>query len=148
MKQVSNLLEEFSARKPIRTGSLVITLFGDVVSPHGGAIWLGSLIRILEPFGLNHRQIRTAVFRLVKEDWLAATQVGRRSYYSFTEAGRKHYEKAARRIILCRAPALGRQVDPGIAFSLQPGGERAVTPGVVMAGLRRAVAGIAGLPFR
>ncbi len=98
MKQVSNLLEEFSARKPIRTGSLVITLFGDVVSPHGGAIWLGSLIRILEPFGLNHRQIRTAVFRLVKEDWLVATQVGRRSYYSFTEAGRKHYEKAARRI--------------------------------------------------
>ena len=98
MKQVSKLLEEFSARKPIRTGSLVVTVFGDAVSSHGGAIWLGSLIRILEPFGLNHRQIRTAVFRLVKEDWLAATQVGRRSYYSFTETGRKHHEKAARRI--------------------------------------------------
>ena len=98
MKQISNLLAEFAGRKPIRTGSLVVTVFGDAVSPHGGAIWLGSLIRILEPFGLNHRQIRTAVFRLVKEDWLAATQVGRRSYYSFTEAGRKHYEKAARRI--------------------------------------------------
>ena len=98
MKQVGKLLEEFSARKPIRTGSLVITVFGDAVSPHGGAVWLGSLIRILEPFGLNHRQIRTAVFRLVKEDWLAATQVGRRSYYSFTETGRKHYQKAARRI--------------------------------------------------
>lgn len=98
MKQVSNLLEEFSARKPIRTGSLVVTVFGDAVSPHGGAVWLGSLIRALEPFGLNHRQIRTAVFRLVKEDWLAATQVGRRSYYSFTETGRKRYEKAARRV--------------------------------------------------
>ena len=98
MKQISLLVEEFARRKPIRTGSLVVTVFGDAVSPHGGAIWLGSLIRILEPFGLNHRQIRTAVFRLVKEDWLAATQVGRRSYYSFTEAGRKHYEKAARRI--------------------------------------------------
>ena len=56
------------------------------------------MIKILEPFGLNHRQIRTAVFRLVQEDWLVARQMGRRSYYSFTEAGRKHYEKAARRI--------------------------------------------------
>ena len=98
MKQVGHLLEEFSTRKPIRAGSLIITVCGDAVSPHGSAVWLGSLIRILEPFGLNHRQIRTAVFRLVKEDWLAATQVGRRSYYSFTETGRKHYEKAARRI--------------------------------------------------
>ncbi|MCY4338811.1 MAG: phenylacetic acid degradation operon negative regulatory protein PaaX [Gammaproteobacteria bacterium] len=98
MKPLSKLLEEFAARKPIRTGSLIITVFGDAVSPHGSAIWLGSLIKILEPFGLNQRQIRTAVYRLVQEDWLAATQVGRRSYYSFTETGQQHYEKAARRI--------------------------------------------------
>lgn len=98
MKPVTRLLAEFSARTPIRAGSLIVTVFGDAVSPHASAVWLGSLIRILEPFGLNHRQIRTAVFRLVKEDWLAATQVGRRSYYSFTETGHRHYEKAARRI--------------------------------------------------
>ena len=98
MKQISKLLEEFAARKPVRAGSLIITVFGDAVSPHGSTVWLGSLIRILEPFGLNPRQIRTAVFRLVQENWLAATQLGRRSYYSFAETGRKHYEKAARRI--------------------------------------------------
>ena len=98
MKQVSQLVEEFAGRKPVRAGSLIISVFGDAVSQHGSAVWLGSLIKALEPFGLNHRQIRTAVFRLVKEDWLAATQVGRRSYYSFTEAGQRHYEKAARRI--------------------------------------------------
>lgn len=98
MKPVTHLLAEFSARKPIRAGSLIVTVFGDAVSPHDSAVWLGSLIRILEPFGLNHRQIRTAVFRLVKEDWLAATQAGRRSYYGFTETGHRHYEKAARRI--------------------------------------------------
>ena len=98
MKQVSQLVEEFASRKPVRAGSLIISVFGDAVSQHGSAVWLGSLIKVLEPFGLNHRQIRTAVFRLVKEDWLAATQVGRRSYYSFTEAGQRHYEKAARRI--------------------------------------------------
>ena len=102
MKPISKLLEEFATRKPIRAGSLIITVFGDAVSPHGSAVWLGSLIKILEPFGLNHRQIRTAVYRLVQEDWLAATQVGRRSYYSFTKAGQKRYEKAARRIYSSR----------------------------------------------
>ena len=98
MKQISRLVEEFARRRPIRTGSLIISVFGDAVSQHGSAVWLGSLIRVLEPFGLNQRQIRTAVFRLVQEDWLVARQVGRRSYYSFTETGQRHYEKAARRI--------------------------------------------------
>lgn len=98
MKQISRLLEEFARRKPMRTGSLIISVFGDAVSQHGSAVWLGSLIKVLEPFGLNQRQIRTAVFRLVQEDWLVARQLGRRSYYSFTEAGQRHYEKAARRI--------------------------------------------------
>ena len=98
IKQISQLVEEFAHRKPVRTGSLIISVFGDAVSQHGSAVWLGSLIKILEPFGLNQRQIRTAVFRLVQQDWLVARQVGRRSYYSFTEAGQRHYEKAARRI--------------------------------------------------
>lgn len=98
MKQVSELLAEFASRRPMRTGSLIISVFGDAVSQHGSAVWLGSLIKVLEPFGLNQRQIRTAVFRLVQEDWLSARQVGRRSYYSFTDTGHRHYEKAARRI--------------------------------------------------
>ena len=98
MKQVSKLVAEFARRKPVRSGSLIISVFGDAVSQHGSAVWLGSLIRVLEPFGLNQRQIRTAVFRLVQQDWLVARQVGRRSYYSFTAAGQRHYEKAARRI--------------------------------------------------
>ena len=98
MKQISKLVAEFAGQKPVRTGSLIISVFGDAVSQHGSAVWLGSLIKVLEPFGLNQRQIRTAVFRLVKEDWLVARQLGRRSYYSFTETGQRHYEKAARRI--------------------------------------------------
>ncbi len=98
MKQINKLVAEFAGRKPVRTGSLIVSVFGDAVSQHGSAVWLGSLIKVLAPFSLNQRQIRTAVFRLVKEDWLLARQVGRRSYYSFTESGQRHYEKAARRI--------------------------------------------------
>ena len=102
VKLIDEYLEEFSAQKPVRAGSLIISIFGDSISQHGNSIWLGSLIESLAPFGLNARQIRTAVFRLVKEDWLVSKQVGRRSYYSFTDFGIRHYEKAARRIYFKR----------------------------------------------
>ncbi len=98
LKIVKSLLTEFRQRRPLRGGSLIITVFGDSISQHGNSVWLGSLINALEPFGLNSRLIRTAVHRLVQEEWLIARMVGRRSFYSFTDTGLRRYEKAARRI--------------------------------------------------
>ncbi len=88
-----------------RAGSLAVTLFGDVVTVHGGTLWLGSLIESLELFGLNSRQVRTAVFRLVREQWLSGTSRGRRSYYQFTDFGRRQYAHAAERIYAGASPA-------------------------------------------
>jgi phenylacetic acid degradation operon negative regulatory protein len=98
LKPIDALLESFRQQRPLRGGSLIITLFGDSISQHGNSVWLGSIIKSLEPFGLNSRLIRTAVHRLSQEDWLTSHQVGRRSYYSFTQAGLRRYEKAAQRI--------------------------------------------------
>jgi phenylacetic acid degradation operon negative regulatory protein len=92
------VVKEFQMRRPLRTGSLVISLFGDAIAPHGGAVWLGSLINVLEPFGINDRLVRTSVFRLAKEGWLESEQVGRRSYYSLTTEGRARFHDASRRI--------------------------------------------------
>lgn len=78
--------------------SLIVTVYGDAILPHGGSAWLGSLIRLVEPFGLNERIVRTSVFRLSKEDWLTSSHVGRRSYYSLTDTGRRRFEAAHRRI--------------------------------------------------
>ena len=78
--------------------SFIVTVFGDVVSQHGGWIWLGSLIDSLQPFGFSERLIRTSVFRLVQDDWLQVNKVGRKSYYAFTDSANRHYTKAARRI--------------------------------------------------
>ena len=88
----------------MRAGSLIITVFGDSIAPLGNSIWLGSLIELLEPFGLNDRQIRTAVFRLVKEGWLKSEKQGRRSYYGFSDYGMRQYEKAAKRIYAIGRP--------------------------------------------
>jgi phenylacetic acid degradation operon negative regulatory protein len=82
----------------ISSKSHLVTVFGDVMSQHGDWIWLGSLISALQPLGFSDRLIRTSVFRLVQDDWLQTRKVGRRSYYSFTESAKRHYEKAARRI--------------------------------------------------
>lgn len=87
-----------------RAGSLAVTIFGDVVTPQGNTIWLGSLIEAMELFGLNARQVRTAVFRLVREGWLSATSRGRRSYYQFTDFGRRQYAHAAERIYAGQPP--------------------------------------------
>ncbi len=78
--------------------SLIVTVYGDAISAHGGSAWLGSLIRLLEPFGLNDRIVRTSVFRLSKEDWLTSVQIGRRSYYGVTESGRHRFAAAHNRI--------------------------------------------------
>lgn len=95
---VRRLLDDFKARKPLRSTSLIITLFGDTVSQHGHTLWLGSLVQALAPLGVNERLVRTSVFRLVKEGWLEAERIGRRSYYRFTAHGNAEYERAARRI--------------------------------------------------
>ncbi|MGR9089549.1 MAG: PaaX family transcriptional regulator [Gammaproteobacteria bacterium] len=88
--------------RPPRAGSLIITVFGDSISGFSSAVGLASFIELLEPFGLNARQIRTAVFRLVKDDWLACEKIGRKSYYSFTDFGRRQFERSARRIYAAR----------------------------------------------
>jgi phenylacetic acid degradation operon negative regulatory protein len=95
---VGTLLADFAARQPIRTGSLIVTVFGDVILPRGGAVLLADLIGLLASFSLNEGQVRTAVSRLVAEGWLAGERLGRRSLYRLTEIGRHRFEEATRRI--------------------------------------------------
>ena len=52
----------------------------------------------MAPLGLNARLVRTAIFRLAKEDWLTATSVGRRSYYRLTPSGTHRFEAAFHRV--------------------------------------------------
>lgn len=98
IKSISDLLQDLAQQRPVRSGSLIISVFGDAIAHHGGSIWLGSLIDVMAPFGLNERLVRTSVYRLVQEGWLVAAKLGRRSYYRFTPMGLNHSQKTARRI--------------------------------------------------
>lgn len=88
---------------------MIITAFGDAILPRGGRIWLGSLIRLLEPLELNERLIRTSVFRLVKEQWLRTETIGRRADYVLTPYGRRRFEEASRHIYASNAPLWDRR---------------------------------------
>src|SRR2546429_10023135 len=81
---VRALLRNFRAQRPLRGGSLLITVFGDSIAPRGGAVTLGSLIRLAAPFGLTERLVRTSVARLGPEGWLAGERSVRRSEYRLT----------------------------------------------------------------
>ena len=97
-RSVAQWTKAFLESHTMRANSLIISVYGDAVAPHGGTVWLGSFIRLVAPLGLNPRMVRTSVFRLSKEKWLVSEQIGRRSYYSLTATGRRRFEHAYRRI--------------------------------------------------
>ena len=80
---------------PPRAKSLCVSLLGDALAPHGGAIWLGDLIELLAPLGINERLLRTSVFRLVAQNWLQSERHGRRSLYLISELGQRHGARLA-----------------------------------------------------
>jgi phenylacetic acid degradation operon negative regulatory protein len=94
----AELVARFHRQRPLRAGSLIVTLFGDSLLPRGGAVALGSLIELAAPFGLNERLVRTATARLAQDGWLTARRVGKRSEYRLTEDGRAQFAEATERI--------------------------------------------------
>lgn len=95
---ISTWIKQLLKADPPRAKSLVVTIFGDAIAPHGDSIWLQSLIDLLRPFEVNERLVRSSVFRLVEEEWLVAERHGRQSRYGFTAPGRKRFERAHDRI--------------------------------------------------
>jgi phenylacetic acid degradation operon negative regulatory protein len=101
---IQNWIQRTLSNDPPRAKSLVITVFGDAIRPHGGSIRLKALIELLAPFGINHRLVRTSVFRLVRDHWLQPSKHGRESSYQLTESGRRRFALAYDKIYQRQAP--------------------------------------------
>jgi len=97
-------LLKFCRQERMQAGSLIISLFGDAIYPRGGKVWLGCLIQLLSPLAVNERLIRTAIFRLVKEEWLVPTTAGRRTDYSLSSSGIQRMEEASKYIYAPSSP--------------------------------------------
>jgi phenylacetic acid degradation operon negative regulatory protein len=92
------LVARFRRQRPLRGGSLIVTLFGDSIMPRGGAASLGSLIALAAPFGLSERLVRTAAARLAKDGWLEGRRAGKLSEYHLSRDGRERFAEATKRI--------------------------------------------------
>jgi phenylacetic acid degradation operon negative regulatory protein len=85
-------------REPSRTGSIVITVFGDAIVPRGGSVWLGTLLEFFESLDIDSGVVRTAMSRLAADGWLTREKVGRNSFYRLADKGRQTFEAATRHI--------------------------------------------------
>lgn len=106
---IQKRIADFRQQARLKAGSLIISVFGDAVAPRGGRIWLGSLITLLAPLGLNERLVRTSVFRLSREEWLVAQPLGRRSDYLLSPSGEQRVAEAARHIYASTTPFWDRR---------------------------------------
>ena len=68
----------------LRAASFIVTIYGDVVEPRGGLLWMGTLIEVCARAGISETRVRTAVSRLVAAGRLEGTREGRRSFYRLT----------------------------------------------------------------
>lgn len=81
-----------------RPQDLVFTLFGEYLLHRPGAVWVGSLIALLHPFGLSEGAVRTVLSRMAKKGWLVGERKGRHAFYSLTARGRALLEEGESRI--------------------------------------------------
>jgi phenylacetic acid degradation operon negative regulatory protein len=91
-------------REPSRTGSIVVTIYGDAIAPRGGSLWLGTLCELFAAMQISDGVVRTAASRLAADGWLARHRVGRNSYYRLGPKGTATFAQAASRIYGRHAP--------------------------------------------
>jgi phenylacetic acid degradation operon negative regulatory protein len=108
-KAIQVRLARFRQKSRIQAGSLITTVFGDAILPRGGRVSLGSMIQLLQPLGVNERLVRTAVYRLVKEEWLQSEAMGRKTDYMLTPSGRSRFDEASRQIYAADIPGWDRR---------------------------------------
>ena len=108
-KAIEVRLDRFREKSRIQAGSLITTVFGDSILPRGGRVSLGSMIQLLQPLGVNERLVRTAVYRLVKEEWLDSEAFGRKTDYMLTPSGRSRFDEASRQIYAADIPGWDRR---------------------------------------
>jgi len=101
----ADILTEASA--PPNAARFIVTVYGDVVEPRGGVLWMGSLIAVCGLAGLSESLVRTAVSRLVAAGRLEGERQGRRSYYRLTRDGAVEFARAAELIFGGAKPPSG-----------------------------------------
>ena len=85
-------------REPSRTGSIIITVFGDAIVPRGGSVALGTLLEFFAAIDVDSSVVRTAMSRLTADGWFEREKVGRNSFYRLVQRERLTFDVATKHI--------------------------------------------------
>ena len=85
MKHVEDIINELFQLGPIKTWSLIVTVFGDLDGDNLSGKELGNLMK---PLGVKPEATRVALHRLRKDGWIVSHKSGREVTYQLSEHGR------------------------------------------------------------
>lgn len=123
---------------PSRTGSVIVTVYGDAILPRGGSLALSDLLMLMQRLGAPGGVVRTAVSRLAKEGLIEGRRVGRRSAYALTAHSLAEFRAAIPPIYRGASPSWDGQLR--LAFpeqgadrsTLEQAGFALLAPGVLV----------------
>ena len=124
---------------PSRTGSVIVTIYGDAILPRGGSLALADLLALMARLGIAEGVVRTAVSRLAQDGLLLGRRAGRRSAYALTPRGEAEFEAAIPLIYGAPANAwdgklrLAFPEHPADRAALEAQGFATLSPGVMLA---------------
>ena len=78
--------------------SLLFTVLGEYVLPHGGEAWAATLIRALGALGVEEAAARQAIARTASDGWLTSQRTGRRVRWQLSTQGHELLTAGAERI--------------------------------------------------
>lgn len=95
---IQPLIDHLHSDGRLRVWSVVITIFGDAIQPHGGTVAMSDLQIMLSAMNIESGAVRTAMSRLAKEGWVTREKQGRNSFYQLSKAGHKSFIPATQKI--------------------------------------------------
>ena len=128
--------------------ALLLTILGEFVLPHDGAIWTSTVVRTLATLGVDERNARQAIARLAERGTVRAERQGRRARWHVTPAGTRLLTDGTKRIyefgagsdtwderwlvVLCSVPEGQRAKRHQLRKQLEFAGFGFVAPGVAI----------------
>ncbi len=104
-------VEDLHAQGRLRVWSILVTIFGDLAGPLPGQLALRDIHQLTRQFGITDGAVRTALSRLLAEDWLVSGKSGRHAFYALSPAGIAAVAEASSRIYVRPAhPQTGWQL--------------------------------------
>jgi len=82
----------------VNARSALFDVYGDHLRPRGGEAPVAALVRIMAPLDIAAPAVRTAISRMVRQQWLAAVRLDQGPGYRLTTRAERRLTEAATRI--------------------------------------------------